>query len=208
MTNNQTADPALSVNINIGRYLKTLRQQLGWSLDRCSSETGVSKAMLGQIERGESSPTMVTLWKIAVGCGVSLSSFLDVAQQVSGNETLIRTGNEAEFSEVEIGMYAHAVFPFDPRMGFELFHILLAPGCDHHSIAHAPGVIEHVIVLEGQMDVLVGEQWHPLGKGEAIRFAADQPHAYRNLHDEAAAIHNLIHYPPSAQQTTTLVWPG
>ncbi len=55
--------------------LKTLRQSRGWSLSRLATETGVSKAMLGQIERNEASPTVATLWKIATGLNVPLSTF-------------------------------------------------------------------------------------------------------------------------------------
>ena len=51
---------------NLARFLSTtlkqLRQQRGWSLSRLAEATGVSKAMLGQIERNESSPTVATLW--------------------------------------------------------------------------------------------------------------------------------------------------
>ena len=47
---------------NLARFLSTtlkqLRQQRGWSLSRLAEATGVSKAMLGQIERNESSPTV------------------------------------------------------------------------------------------------------------------------------------------------------
>ena len=42
--------------------LRAQRTARGWSLDKAAEETGVSKAMLGQIERGESSPTLATLW--------------------------------------------------------------------------------------------------------------------------------------------------
>ena len=66
--------------MNIAQHLaatfKTLRQQRGWSLSRLAEETGVSKAMLGQIERNESSPTVATLWKIATGLNVPFSAFI------------------------------------------------------------------------------------------------------------------------------------
>ena len=55
------------MNQHLAQRLKGLRSELGWSLDVAARETGVSKAMLGQIERGESSPTVATLWKIATG---------------------------------------------------------------------------------------------------------------------------------------------
>lgn len=61
----------------IASTLKELRSQRGWSLDVTSQKTSVSKAMLGQIERGESSTTIATLWRIASGFDVSFSSFVE-----------------------------------------------------------------------------------------------------------------------------------
>ncbi|MEZ8384857.1 helix-turn-helix domain-containing protein, partial [Vibrio splendidus] len=53
----------MQTEIKVGVNLKRLRQEKGWSLDKTAKETGVSKAMLGQIERGESSPTVAKLWQ-------------------------------------------------------------------------------------------------------------------------------------------------
>ncbi|HDJ1463214.1 TPA: helix-turn-helix transcriptional regulator, partial [Serratia rubidaea] len=61
---------------HLAHTLKTLRRQRGWSLSQAAEQTGVSKAMLGQIEREESSPTVATLWKIATGFNVAFSAFL------------------------------------------------------------------------------------------------------------------------------------
>ena len=63
-------------SLNIGKHLKNIRQNRELSLDEAAEMTGVSKPMLGQIERGQSSPTITTLWKIATGLKVPLSSFL------------------------------------------------------------------------------------------------------------------------------------
>lgn len=62
-------------SLNIGKHLKNIRQNRELSLDEAAEMTGVSKPMLGQIERGQSSPTITTLWKIATGLKVPLSSF-------------------------------------------------------------------------------------------------------------------------------------
>ena len=63
----------MNIAQHLAATLKHLRQQRGWSLSRLAEETGVSKAMLGQIERNESSPTVATLWKIATGLNVPFS---------------------------------------------------------------------------------------------------------------------------------------
>lgn len=66
----------MNIAQHLAATLKSLRQQRGWSLSRLAEETGVSKAMLGQIERNESSPTVATLWKIATGLNVPFSAFI------------------------------------------------------------------------------------------------------------------------------------
>ncbi|WP_417653748.1 helix-turn-helix domain-containing protein, partial [Escherichia coli] len=53
----------MDITQHLATTLKALRQARGWSLSKLAEETGVSKAMLGQIERNESSPTVSTLWK-------------------------------------------------------------------------------------------------------------------------------------------------
>ena len=76
---------------HIAKVLRSRRAERGWSLDRAAQETGVSKAMLGQIERGESSPTVATLWKIATGFSASLSSFLEPVPQASDSGLVYRS---------------------------------------------------------------------------------------------------------------------
>ena len=74
---------------HISLTLKKLRQEKGWSLDKAAEKTGVSKAMLGQIERQESSPTIATLWKIASGFDTSFSSFTQPIHRSGKRSTYI-----------------------------------------------------------------------------------------------------------------------
>lgn len=66
----------MDITQHLATTLKALRLARGWSLSKLAEETGVSKAMLGQIERNESSPTVSTLWKIATGLNVPFSAFI------------------------------------------------------------------------------------------------------------------------------------
>ncbi|MGY3945265.1 helix-turn-helix domain-containing protein [Aeromonas tecta] len=179
---------------HLAQRLKGLRSELGWSLDVAARETGVSKAMLGQIERGESSPTVATLWKIATGFRVSFSSFIEPTPAMLG-ETLYRTAAAIRQQPAGEGMQVAPLFPYESRFGFELFELTLLPGYLRESEPHEPGVTEHVIVISGAMEVLVDGDWQSLEQGEAVRFAADRPHGYRNLGIAPAVFHNLIHYP-------------
>ncbi|QRG81127.1 helix-turn-helix domain-containing protein [Citrobacter sp. R56] len=167
--------------------LKTLRHQREWSLSRLAEATGVSKAMLGQIERNESSPTVATLWKIATGLNVPFSTFISPPE----------SGTPPTFDPQQQAMVVTPLFPWDPELRFDHFSILLAPGALSESTPHERGVIEHVVVISGQLDMCINGEWKTLQAGEGVRFAGDAAHAYRNSSGQAAHFHSLIHYPRS-----------
>ena len=179
---------------HIATTLKELRQKKGWSLDKAALATGVSKAMLGQIEREESSPTIATLWKIATGFETSFSSFIEEITAASEG-AVYRTGQVQTIHPDDKKIKVLPLFPFDPQLNFELFVIELLPGCEHLSPPHKHGVIEHVVVIAGSMEVLVDGSWRMLSNGEGIRFNASQVHGYRNHTTQVALFHDIIHYP-------------
>lgn len=188
-----------SIYKHISATLKLLRQERGWSLDKAAKETGVSKAMLGQIEREESSPTIATLWKIASGFNTSFSSFIEENENVitdpSSNLGLVHRIGEAKMLFPEDDkIRVLPLFPFDSELNLEIFKIELLPGCVHLSPPHQTGVIEHVLVAYGKMEVLIDNTWTPLKQGEGLRFLANQPHGYKNVTKKTACIYDVIHY--------------
>ncbi|MFT0212884.1 XRE family transcriptional regulator [Pseudomonas sp. F1_0610] len=172
--------------------LKKLRTERGWSLTQAAQATGVSKAMLGQIERGESSPTVSTLWKIATGFNVAFSSFITVIAPTTG---LVPVKTVPVFDSSNAQMVVTPLFAFEQDLGFEMFRIELAAGAESYSDAHETAVIEHIIILEGQLKLEIAGQSYQLSTGDGMRFAADQPHAYKNNSANSCVMHNLIHYP-------------
>lgn len=188
------ATPSLTMKNHqqqLASILKQLRTERKWSLDKASTETGVSKAMLGQIERRESSPTIATLWKIATGFHIALSSLVE--EQPTKNEAVVVTSHRRVILD-QTDTPLEPLFAYDPKTGIELFVIDLAAGKTHLSPAHDSGVTEHIIVIAGKMEVLVDNQWYSLEQGEAMKFDAHRPHGYRNASDKKCCFHSLIHY--------------
>ncbi len=168
--------------------LRDVRAASGLSLSKVAEMTGVSKAMLGQIERGESSPTIATLWKIAKGFQLPLSALIGPAAfRDTTTPDVFRTVTFPGSIEVKI------VFPFDPALRAETFHVELAPNQSHESAAHATGVTEEVFVLNGALEILRDGEWVALEAGQGLRFAADLPHGYR-AGDQGAVFLNMHHY--------------
>ena len=194
-----TKDIIINIHTSLGSRLKTARSNKGWSLDKTSQHTGVSKAMLGQIERGESSPTVVRLWSIANGFELPLSYFLIDLAQTQPNTPENVSINKLQNSEDDIHIVT--LFPYDAVTKLEVFQITLDPQREHISAPHNAGVVEHIIAVDGAMEYFlaltadgIAQQWHALKQGQSIKFNADQPHGYRNMTEKPVTIHNIISY--------------
>lgn len=169
--------------------VKYHRQNRQWSLSKTAEETGVSKAMLGQIERQESSPTMATIWKIARGMKLSLSELIEpqaVEGQLADKQPRISVDGVLDFT---------VLFSFDPILKSEMFAHRLASGKTQLSNGHQQGVIEDIIIISGELEMLIDDKWKPLKAGDTLRFKADKAHGYRNLTGAEVVFHNIIHYP-------------
>ena len=176
----------------IGERLREIRTGLDMTLDEVSRATGVSKPMLGQIERGRSAPTITTLWKIATGLKTPLSSFL---QQRQSEYAAVGIRSAAPVTEDGGRMRAYTVFPYDPIRSTEMFFIEFDPGCRHASDRHSEGVEEYVMVLSGRLQLVIDGDEIVVNKDEAVRFLADVPHEYNDPFDEPCAAYNIIFYP-------------
>lgn len=180
------------MNKNIGQNIKRVRQERKLSLDKTAALTGVSKTMLGQIERGESNPTVTTLWKIANGLRLSFSSLIS---QERPAVTVIKKKTIAALSENEGQYRVYPLIPFQPDKQFEVFAITLEPGCVHYSESHHRGVEEHIFVNEGLLVITVNEEVFEVGCEDSIIFVADVPHSYQNNGPKPVNCTVLIHYP-------------
>lgn len=180
-----------SLNLIIGNKLKDIRNKRNLSLDEVAKLTGVSKAMLGQIERGQSNPTVSTLWKIATGLKVPFSFFTDEDQD---DLKVIYQKDINPIIEDNNRMKLYPIFPFDAKNGLEIFTIELEPGCNHISTPHDDGVEEYIIVTEGEIEVTINERKFILQKGNSIRFMANKPHTYKNINQDKATFQNIIFY--------------
>ena len=181
-----------SMNLKIGEKLKSLRTTRTLSLDDVSALTGVSKPMLGQIERGQSIPTVTTLWKIATGLKTPLSFFLEGPQAeytvVSPDQANVILGDNGK-------MRAYPLFTYDPVRSVETFYIEFDPDCCHSSDKHNDGVEEHIFVLRGTLRLVLRDKTVDISEKQAVRFRADIPHAYQNLSGSECAVYNTIFYP-------------
>ena len=162
----------------VGKNLRRLRTERGLSLERLAQASGVSRAMLGQVELGQSAPTINVLWKIARALDVPFSALITSAQ--SSGVKLLRAESAKRLLSHDGSFSSRALFPFDEPRRVEFYELNLAPSGSESAEAHAPGTVENLVVAQGQVEIEVGGQIHALDTGDAILFEADAPHVYRN----------------------------
>lgn len=181
----------------VGRNLKKLRKQHRFSLDRLAQRSGVSRAMLGQIELGRSVPTIRLLWRIAQAFKVPVSAFLDDGEN---EPAVLLPRQEARILASHDGQVtSRALFPFHGSRQVEFYEMRFAPGILESSDPHPPATTENLVVATGVLELQVAGTDYRLASGDAIHFEADVAHSYRNTGDVETLAYVVISYPDEAE---------
>lgn len=175
----------------IANNLAKMRKRRGLSLDSVSELTGVSKAMLAQIENGKSNPTVTTLWKIANGLQVSFSAFLKESDKPQIEKININELNPVIDNDENYLVYS--IFPFHPEKRFEIFTVDLKPGFSHRSEKHIGE--EYVLMQRGTLTLDIQGEKFELNTDETIKFNANTDHIYINASNELVRFYVIIYYP-------------
>lgn len=151
----------------IGERLRAARAARGWSLGRLAERAGIGKGSLSEIENGTRNPTLSTLYALADSLGRPMSWLLaeQVGAQVGGPGIATRLLDASVVDGVTVEVYA----------------IRLEPGSRHESDAHGPAVVEHLLVVGGQVAAGPVGAEHELATGESTSWVSDRRHAYQAL---------------------------
>jgi transcriptional regulator with XRE-family HTH domain len=176
--------PAHELELLLGLRLRRLRHERRWSLDRLSAATGVSRAMLGQIELGKSVPTVRVLLRIAAGLGVDVAALLAFAQPTKPQVS--RAAVPAAGSDTASIVRALG----SDLAGTTAFHaVQLPPG---GTAAH-PDTARHcrvsAVVARGTVEVTIDGETLTLGEHDAVQVETTAPLHWRNAGDATALIH-------------------
>ena len=168
----------------VGINLARLRSERQLSLDALARLSGVSRAMLAQIESARSVPSIKVLSKIAAALKVSVSAFLR-RYAVHGFEHL--PADRAARLLTSNGRFAtRALYPDAEPVAAEFHELRIAPLHTEPGTRRPPGTMVHLVVSEGTLEISVHDRRQLLATGDAIVFDADQPHTLRNPGDTEA----------------------
>jgi transcriptional regulator with XRE-family HTH domain len=175
----------------VGQNLKRLRKARGHTLERLAVLSGVSRAMLGQIETAKSVPTVSLLWKIADALGVPIASLIATR---NGSTTVVLTGDQTAVLASSEGRFLRRhLFPLDRFRGTEFYELRIGSGHREAAEPLPPGTRENLVVAKGALSITVGgERPIALAEGDAILFEADVSHAYENPGDTEALAYLVV----------------
>lgn len=182
----------MNLSETIAANLKRLRLERNLSLGKLSELSGVSKVMLGQIEKADTNPTINTLWKIANGLKVPYTKLIDEPE----NDTEFLRKNQRKEQHDANGHYR--IFNYyhsTPRRNFELFIIELDVGTEQTSVGHSEKSQEYIVVLEGNLCLKASGKEYNFEEGDSISFDSEKPHTYLNIGDCVSKSIIINYYP-------------
>jgi transcriptional regulator with XRE-family HTH domain len=190
----ERAHPAAGNDLTpvLGANLRRRRSRRNLSLEKLAKLSGVSRAMLGQIELGQSAPTVNVLWKIGTALEVPFSAL--ITSRPTASFHVMRADQAKRLASSDGSFVSRALFPFDEPRRVEFYELRLAPGGIERADAHPPGTVENLVVSRGTMEIETGGGTHALGPGDAVVFEADAPHSYRNAGDVEALMYLVMTY--------------
>lgn len=180
----------------VGDTLAALRQAQALSLDELSRKAGVSKSMLSQIERAQANPTVAVVWRLANALGVSMGDLLgNTPQPAEPAIALVPVHATPSLRNPDGSCELRILGPIELAGQFEWYALSFQVGGALESQAHEHATREHLTVLSGMVEVEAGDEKQRLKPGETARYAADQPHAIRNVGKTAASAWLVVVHP-------------
>ena len=168
------------ITARLASRLKEERAAKGLSLDALAKLSGVSRSMLSQIERGESSPTVASLWNLTRALNVDFSTLLDQDIEPEHPIKEIVLGDQTpEVRNRASGCVVRILSAPDDVGGTEVYDIRFQADACLESSPHEKGCVEHLTVLEGQLEVMSDGEKAKVSTGDTIRYAGDVEHAIR-----------------------------
>jgi transcriptional regulator with XRE-family HTH domain len=157
------------IDSRLAARLAALRQEQGWSLDDLAARSGISRATLSRIERGDTSPTASLLGRLCTAYGRTLSRLM--AEIEPEPPRLVRQAEQSEWTDPATGFRRRVISP--PAVGYKgemLLGEMPAGATIAYDAPSVPGLEQHVWMLGGLLHLSVDGVMHVLAAGDCLRF--------------------------------------
>ena len=187
----ETAEPLL---VLIGQRVAQRRAALRLTLEELAARTGVSRAMISRIERGEVHASAVVLDRLCAGLGISLSTLFarDTASP------LLRRAEQPVWRDPTSGYLRREVAPAQSGSPVRLVEIEFPAGAEVALARHRDRASEqHVWVLEGEIEIATGGAVHSLAAGDCLHMRVAEGNSFRNVSGRPARYSLILALEPS-----------
>jgi len=179
----QNKEPESDLNQRIATRVRELRAAQALSLDALAGKSGVSRSMISLVERGESSPTAVVLERLAAGLGVTLPSLFDApAASQDSHGPVARREDQPQWKDPASGYVRRNVSPPGVPQPMQIVEVHFPAGgrVAFDNTGHPMRVHQQIWVLEGTIEITVGEECHQLCEGDCLAMQLDRPTIFHN----------------------------
>jgi transcriptional regulator with XRE-family HTH domain len=178
----------------IGSRVAERRAALALTLEEVASRTGVSRAMISRVERGEVHASAVVLDRLCAGLGITLSALFarDAASP------LLRRADQPVWRDPSSGYLRREVAPAGTGSPVKIVEVEFPAGAE---VSFAPSkerpLGQHVWVLAGAIQVSVGGSIYELAAGDCLFMRVGEGNTFRNLRDDPARYAVIITSEPT-----------
>lgn len=183
-----------AINENLGKRVKKLRADRGWSLEELATTSGVSRSMLSEIEREKANPTLTVTFRIARAFGLTLQELIESAEASASKIQVIRANDRNQVYRSDKQCEIRTLSPLNLEKDVEFYEVSLKPGGALRSQPHFEGTREFITVEEGSVRVESDADSDELTKGDSGTYRADVPHAISNTGKGNALVFLVVIY--------------
>ncbi|MBT2281931.1 XRE family transcriptional regulator (plasmid) [Priestia megaterium] len=184
----ETDDPK-QVVLQVGGILRKLRKEKNLNLEELSELSGVSKLTLGNIERGETNPTIGVLWKISKSLSIPLMALFSTESNVN----LFRAGEGLRIVGEENNWEIEPIFQ-NVNNNMEMYRAYLQPNSSYHPEKHHHNTTELATVMSGAITIKVNDESYSLNQYDSISFSTNGTHSYANHTNDVVVLHIILKY--------------
>lgn len=164
--------------LSLASCIQAEREARSWSQAALAAQAGLSKAAISKIERGEMSPTAVTLVRLAGAFDLTLAGLLLRAE--GAGERLLRAGQQPTWHDPATGYLRRQLF-MRPDHPVELVEVELPPHARVQMPASSYTRIRQVVwVLSGTLQISEGSQRAELHAGDCLGFGPPSEVVFEN----------------------------
>jgi len=171
---------ARDINSRIASRVRSLRTELGLTLDALAARCEVSRSMISLVERGESSATAVVLEKIAAGLGVPLATLFDDSSAPAS--PVSRREDRALWCDPQSGYVRRNISPANFPSPIRIVEVVLPAGARvaYETAARDGSIHQQIWVQEGSIGVTLGSVTYRLSADDCLAMQLNEPTTFRN----------------------------